>query len=61
MGTDPFNTSGGGMVLKITDNDGTVCGYMVFRPKGYVLNNRNIAIEIYNATWSKMWDILRDT
>ena len=61
MGTDPFNTGGNGMVLKCTDNDGTVCGYLVFRPKGYVEGSIKVAIELYNASWSRMWYIVRDS
>ena len=54
-GTDPFNTNGSGYVMKIK-YQGTLLGYLVIRPKGYVTDQGvHNAFELYNAEWSPMW------
>lgn len=56
-GTDPFDTNGTGYVMNI-EYQGTLLGYLVIRPKGYVTDTgAHKALELYNTAWAPMWDV----
>ena len=56
-GSDPFNTNGTGYVMNI-EYQGTLLGYLVIRPKGYVTDTgAHKALELYNTAWAPMWDV----
>ena len=59
--SNPFGDDGSGYILKIKYND-VILGYLVIRPKNYVQSGTSskIALELYDASWSKIWNVVRD-
>lgn len=56
---NPFDEGGSGYVGVIKYH-GTILGYLSIRPKNFVSGTKPVAMELYDASWHLVWQVLRD-